>query len=50
MNISTAHILQCDQSEPLAGASGRILDLMNENVDKFNCKDRGLNSHVKALF
>ena len=31
MNISTEHILQCNQSEPLADASGRIVDLMNEN-------------------
>ena len=31
MNTSTAHILQCNQSEPLADAShasGRIVDLM----------------------
>ena len=32
MNTSTEHILQCNQSEPLADASGRIVDLMNENV------------------
>ena len=31
MNISTEHILQSNQSEPLADASGRIVDLMNEN-------------------
>ena len=31
MNISTEHILKCNQSEPLADASGRIVDLMNEN-------------------
>ena len=31
MNTSTKHILQCNQSEPLADASGRIVDLMNEN-------------------
>ena len=31
MNISTEHILQCSQSEPLADASERIVDLMNEN-------------------
>ena len=31
MNISTGHILQCNQSEPLADASGRIVDLMSEN-------------------
>ena len=31
MNIFTEHILQCNQSEPLADASGRIVDLMNEN-------------------
>ena len=31
MNMSTEHILQCNQSEPLADASGRIVDLMNEN-------------------
>ena len=32
MNISTEQILQCNQSEPLADASGRrIVDLMNEN-------------------
>ena len=31
MNISTEHISQCNKSEPLADASGRIVDLMNEN-------------------
>ena len=31
MNTSTEHILQCNQSEPQAVASGRIVDLMNEN-------------------
>ena len=31
MNTSTEHILQCNQSEPLADASGRIVDLMNKN-------------------
>ena len=31
MNTSTEHILQGNQSEPLADASGRIVDLMNEN-------------------
>ena len=31
MNISTKHILKCNQSELLADASGRIVDLMNEN-------------------
>ena len=31
MNIPTEHILQCNQSEPLADAIGRIVDLMNEN-------------------
>ena len=31
MNTSTGHILQYNQSEPLADASGRIVDLMNEN-------------------
>ena len=31
MNISTEDILQCNQSEPLADASERIVDLMNEN-------------------
>ena len=31
MNTSTEHILQCNQSEPLADASGRRVDLMNEN-------------------
>ena len=31
MNISTEHILQCNQSEPLADAKERIVDLMNEN-------------------
>ena len=31
MNISTEHISQCNQSEPLADASGRIVDLINEN-------------------
>ena len=32
MNTSTEHILQYNQSEPPADASGRIVDLMNENV------------------
>ena len=32
MNTSTEHILQCNQSEPLADASGWIVDLMNENA------------------
>ena len=32
MNTSTDHILQCNQSEPLADASGSIVDLMNENT------------------
>ena len=31
MNTSTEHISQCNQSEPLADASGRIVDLINEN-------------------
>ena len=31
MTISTEHIQQCYQSEPLADASGRIVDLVNEN-------------------
>ena len=31
MTASTEHILQCNQSEPLANASGRIVNLMNEN-------------------
>ena len=30
MNISTQHIPQCNQ-EPPADASGRIVDLLNEN-------------------
>ena len=29
MNIFTKHITQCDQSEQLADASGRLVDLMN---------------------
>ena len=33
MNISTERISQCNQSEPLADASGRIVDLMNENAE-----------------
>ena len=32
MNTSTEHILQCNQSGPQADASGRIVDLMNENA------------------
>ena len=32
MTISTEHILQCNQSEPLAYASESIVDLINENV------------------
>ena len=31
MNTSTEHILQCNQSEPLADPSGKIVDLMKEN-------------------
>ena len=31
MNTSTEHILRCNQSELLADASGRIVDLMNED-------------------
>ena len=31
MNISTEHISQCNQSEPQADASGKMVDLMNEN-------------------
>ena len=31
MNTSTEHILQCNQLELPADASGRIVDLMNEN-------------------
>ena len=30
MNISTEHILQYNQSELLADASGRTMDLVNE--------------------
>ena len=37
MNISTEDILQCNQSEPPADASGRIVDLMNENADDAVC-------------
>ena len=32
MNTSAEHIRQCNQSELLADASGRIADLMNENA------------------
>ena len=32
INTSTEHISQCNQSEPLAEFSGRIVDLMNENA------------------
>ena len=32
MNTSTEHILQCNQSGLLADASGKIVDLMNENA------------------
>ena len=32
MNISTEHILQCIQLEPLADARGRIVVMMTENV------------------
>ena len=38
MNISTVHILQCNQSESLADASGRIVDMMNENRSTLLCK------------
>ena len=31
MNIATERILMCNQSEPLAYVSGRMVDLMNEN-------------------
>ena len=29
MNISTEQLSQCNQSEPLADASGRMVDLIN---------------------
>ena len=32
ISMSTEHFLQCNQSELLADASGRIVDLMNENA------------------
>ena len=35
MNTSTEHILQCSQLEPLVEASGRRLDLMNQNVIRY---------------
>ena len=35
MNTSTENILQCNQSEPLADVSGRIVDLMNENDSEY---------------
>ena len=34
MNTSTEHILQCNQSEPLADASESIVDMMNENEEQ----------------
>ena len=56
MNISTEHILQCNQSEPLADASGRIVDLMTENGlnheytvnETLNLQD-GLGNHKVAI-
>ena len=47
MNTSTEHILQCNQSEPLADCSGRIVDLMNENGS--NCKTRRFKWHSEVL-
>ena len=32
MKISTEDIVQCNQSKPLADASGGIVDLMKENA------------------
>ena len=46
MNTSTEHILQCNQSEPLADASGRIVDLMNENDSSSDCHGLNLESCV----
>ena len=40
MNISTEHILQCNQSEPLADASERIVDLMNDVYSGRNRRTR----------
>ena len=34
MNISTEHILQCNQTEPLSTSVRRIVDLMNENASE----------------
>ena len=42
MNISTEHISKCNQSVPLADASGRIVDMMNENVVYHNIKTLNL--------
>ena len=32
MNISTEHISQCNQSESIADASGKMVNLMNEKA------------------
>ena len=58
MNTSTEHILQCNQSEPLADAGGRIVDLMNENdsgveweqipLKTAGVVDAGWNTHAHA--
>ena len=48
MNISTEHILQCNQSEPLADASGRIVDQMNENA--FTLNPLSLHDAIKHHF
>ena len=37
MNTSTEHFLQSNQSEPLADASGRIVDPKNENGAGLSC-------------
>ena len=51
MNTSTEHILQCNQSEPPADASGRIVDLMNENASAltFTCGHDDLTSFSCVL-
>ena len=50
MNTSTELILQCNQSEPLADASGRIVDLMNENEPPVDVLGLGQRTPVEISY
>ena len=47
MNTSTEHILHCNQSEPLADASGRLVDLMNENA--FEAEPGAISADIRPV-